>query len=154
MDCRLRSESAARGWRGSCCNGAKCRCQQGRACCASRCPGQCRQVEPVDILKQNQAERSRDQPGNLAPTYRIVVEGRKNYSSLPAREAGILIQPKAQFFGQPRATTAGEAWRQYLNGPLTKIGGWLLLFTLLVLGAIYLFMGQVKLKEKRYGASD
>lgn len=108
-------------------------------------------VEPVDIMKQNQAERSRDQPGNLAPTYRIVVEGRKNYSSLPAREAGILIQPKAQFFGQARATTAGEAWRQYINGPLTKIGAWLLLLTLLVLGATYLFMGQVKLKEKRTG---
>ena len=108
-------------------------------------------VEPLDILKQNQAERSRDQPGNLAPTYRIVVEGRKNYSSLPAPEAGILIQPKAQFFGQSRATTAGEAWRQYRNGPLTKIGGWLLLFTVLVLGATYLFKGQVKLKEKPTG---
>lgn len=109
------------------------------------------QVESADILKQNQAERSRDQPGNLAPTYRIVVKGQKNYSSLPAREAGILIQPKAQFFGQSRATTAGEAWRQYRNGPLTKIGGWLLLFTLLVLGATYLLMGQVKLKEKPTG---
>ena len=108
-------------------------------------------VEPVDILKQNQAERSRDQPGNLAPTYRIVKQGQKNYSSLPAREAGILIQPKAQFLGQARATTAGEAWRQYRNGPLTRIGGWLLLLTVLVLGATYLFRGQIKLKQKRSG---
>jgi formate dehydrogenase subunit gamma len=64
-------------------------------------------VESVDILKQNQAERTRDQPGNAAPTFRIIKEGTKNYSSLPALEAGVLIQPKQQFPLQARATTAG-----------------------------------------------
>ena len=87
-------------------------------------------VESDDILKQNQAQRTAVQPGNAAPTWRIVKEGTHNYSSLPALESGVLIQPKAQFLGQARATTAGEAWRQYRNGPLTTYGGWLLLAAL------------------------
>ncbi|MDB5763183.1 MAG: fdhC [Herminiimonas sp.] len=108
-------------------------------------------VESIDILKQNQAERTRDQPGNLAPTYRIVKEGTKNYSSLPALEAGVLIQPKAQFPGQARATTAGEAWRLYRNGPLTKIGGWLLIAAVLGIAAVFLIFGPSRLKEGRTG---
>jgi len=103
-------------------------------------------VESVDILKQNQAERSRDQPGNLAPTYRIVKEGRRNYSSLPAPEAGVLIQPKARFPGQAHATTAGEAWRNYRNGPLSQIGGWLLVVAVLGVVLTYFIFGTSKLK--------
>lgn len=102
-------------------------------------------VESIDILKQNQAERTRDQPGNAAPTFRIVNDGTKHYSSLPAPEAGVLIQGKAQFPGQARATTAGEAWRQYRNGPLTMIGGALLLITFSVIATFYYFRGQIKL---------
>jgi len=108
-------------------------------------------VESVDILKQDQAERTRDQPGNLAPTYRIIKEGRENYSSLPAREAGVLIQPKARFPGQARATTAGEAWRNYRNGPLTQIGGWLLGAALLAIVIVYLAFGTRKLKGDKSG---
>ncbi|MEC5218062.1 formate dehydrogenase subunit gamma [Actimicrobium sp. GrIS 1.19] len=108
-------------------------------------------VESVDILKQNQAERTRDQPGNAAPTFRIVKEGVKNYSSLPALEAGVLVQPKQQFPGQGRATTAGEAWREYRNGPLTKIGGWLLLIAFGGIAAVYFLLGKVKLKGARSG---
>jgi formate dehydrogenase subunit gamma len=108
-------------------------------------------VESIDILKQNQAERTRDQPGNLAPTYRIIKEGRQNYSSLPAREAGVLIQPKAQFPGQARATTAGEAWRNYRNGPLSQIGGWLLIVAVLAVVAVYFLFGSSKLKGKPTG---
>lgn len=108
-------------------------------------------VESVDILKQNQAERSRDQPGNLAPTYRIVKGGEKNYSSLPALEAGVLIQGKAQFLGQARAVTAGEAWRRYRNGPLTMTGGWLLLIALTAVAAMYFLRGEIKLHAPRTG---
>lgn len=108
-------------------------------------------VESIDILKQNQAERSKSQPGNLAPTYRIVKSGTPNYSSLPALEASILIQPKAQFPGQTRATTAGEAWRQYRNGPLTKIGGWMLIVVVLLIAAMYLIKGPIKLKGRLSG---
>jgi formate dehydrogenase subunit gamma len=110
-------------------------------------------VESDDILKlnQNQAERSRDQPGNLAPVYREVKEGQRHYSSLPAREAGVLIQPKAQFPGQARATTAGQAWREYRNGPLTKFGGWLLIVMLAGIAAMYFLRGPIRLKEPRTG---
>ncbi|NEX63206.1 formate dehydrogenase subunit gamma [Noviherbaspirillum galbum] len=101
-------------------------------------------VESIDILKQNQAERTRDQPGNNAPTWRIVKEGTQNYSSLPYKEAGILIQPKAQFPGQEHATTAGEAWRRYRNGPLITFGGWLLIAALAALLAIYVVKGPAR----------
>ncbi|TFW10231.1 formate dehydrogenase subunit gamma [Oxalobacteraceae bacterium OM1] len=101
-------------------------------------------VESVDILKQNQAERSLVQPGNNAPTWRIVKEGTNNYSSLPAREAGVLIQARTQFPGQDHATTAGEAWRRYRNGPLTNYGGWLLILALAAVAALYFVKGPIK----------
>jgi formate dehydrogenase subunit gamma len=108
-------------------------------------------VESLDILKQNQAERSKVQPGNLAPTWRLIREGGEHYSSLPALESGVLIQPQRQFLGQARATTAGEAWRQYRNGPLTKYGGWLLILAILGVAAMFLILGPIKLKEGRTG---
>jgi formate dehydrogenase subunit gamma len=110
-------------------------------------------VQSVDILNlnQNQAERTRDQPGNLAPTWRIVKEGQKHYSSLPGPEMGVLIQPKARFPGQDRAITAGEAWRQFRNGPLTSIGGWLLIAAVVGMLAVYLIFGSSKLKEPKTG---
>jgi formate dehydrogenase subunit gamma len=110
-------------------------------------------VQSADILNmnQNQAERTRDQPGNLAPTWRMVKEGQKHYSSLPGPEMGVLIQPKAQFPFQDRATTAGEAWRQYRNGPLTSIGGWLLVAAVLGMLAVYLIFGSSKLKGPKTG---
>lgn len=108
-------------------------------------------VESVDILKQNQAERTRDQPGNAAPTWRQITDGQKHYSSLPDPEAGVLIQAKAQFPGQDRATTAGEAWRQYRNGPLMQIGGWLLIVAAVICAGVYFIKGPIKLSEPRTG---
>jgi formate dehydrogenase subunit gamma len=108
-------------------------------------------VESIDILQQNQAQRSRDQPGNAAPVFRTVKEGTKNYSSLPALEAGVLIQPKQRFPLQPRATTAGEAWRNYRDGPLTHLGGWLLLGAAAAIALVYLVVGPTRLKQGRTG---
>jgi formate dehydrogenase subunit gamma len=108
-------------------------------------------VQSIDILKQNQAERSAVQPGNLAPTWRIVKQGTENYSSLPALESSVLIQPKAQFIGQSRATTAGEAWRQYRNGPLTNYGGWLIALVVIGIAVFYVVVGKIKLKNPRSG---
>jgi formate dehydrogenase subunit gamma len=103
-------------------------------------------VESIDILKQNQAERTRDQPGNLSPTWRKIKEGTANYSSLPYKEAGVLIQPKTQFPGQARATTAGEAWREYRNGPLINFGGWLFVAAIAAVLALYFIKGQARNK--------
>ena len=110
-------------------------------------------VDSADIryLQQDQAERSRVQPGNMAPVYRQIKEGTNNYSSLPALESGVLIQPKAQFPGQARATTAGEAWRLYRNGPLTLYGGWLIIVAVIGIAAFYFAFGSIKLKEPRTG---
>ena len=118
---------------------------------AQQAPAVAPNIESVDILNQNQMERTGDQPGNNAPTWRIVKEGQNNYSSLPDPEAGVLIQPKARFPFQSRATTAGEAWRQYRNGPLTQIGGWLLILSIVGIAAMYLFKGKIRLKEHRTG---
>jgi len=108
-------------------------------------------IESDDILKQNQAQRTAVQPGNAAPTWRVIKEGTHNYSSLPALEAGVLIQPKAQFPGQARATTAGEAWRQYRNGPLTTFGGWLLIAVVVALALAYLIGGKIRMKAPLTG---
>lgn len=108
-------------------------------------------VESVDILKQNQAERTATQPGNNAPTWRLVKSGVDNYASLPYREAGVLIQPKAQYPFQQVATTAGEAWRRFRNGPMTIIGGWLILVTIAALAGFYLIKGEIRLKRPRTG---
>jgi len=101
-------------------------------------------VESIDILKQNQAERTRDQPGNNAPVWRQVVSGQPNYSSLPYPESGVLIQPKAQLPGQPVPVTAGEAWRRFRNGPMMSIGGWMILGVIAILAAMYFIKGPLK----------
>ena len=109
------------------------------------------QSDDILYLKQNQVERTQAQPGNLAPVYRQVKEGGEHYSSLPALESGVLIQPKAQFPGQARATTAGEAWRQYRNGPLMTYGGWLIIIAVVGIAAFYFAVGTIKLKNGRTG---
>jgi formate dehydrogenase subunit gamma len=108
-------------------------------------------VESVDILKQNQAERTRDQPGNNAPTWRLIKEGGNHYSSLPGLESGVLIQPKAQFPGQSYPTTAGEAWRNYRNGPLTSLGAGLILAALFAVTVMYFVVGRIRTSEAPTG---
>jgi formate dehydrogenase subunit gamma len=88
--------------------------------------------------QQTNAERGQVQLGNNAPMWRAVGAGAEGYSSLPkseAPEAGVLIQPFAQYPGS-RLTTAGEAWRQVRNNWIIPYGGSLLL---IVLGAVALF---------------
>jgi formate dehydrogenase subunit gamma len=88
---------------------------------------------------QAQQERRDTQPGNNAPVWREVRSGNEGYSSLPAREAGVLVQ------------SAGETWRQIRNGPVTFYGGWLLVIAVLVLAAIYFSLGPVRLHDKPTG---
>lgn len=102
---------------------------------------------------QTNGERAKQQPGNNAPMWRQVGSGVAGYSSLPssqAPEAGVLIQPYAQYPGS-RLTNAGEAWRQARNNILLPYGGALLL---IVLGAIALFhwkVGPIHVKESPTG---
>lgn len=107
------------------------------------------QAEPT--TRDTQQQRQLTQPGNNAPVWREVQSGTPNFTSIPGRETSVLIQPPARFVGQQHRTTAGEAWRQFRNGPLTFYGGWLVVLVLIAIGALYFAKGPVKLHEKLTG---
>jgi len=98
-----------------------------------------------------QQQRALSQPGNNAPVWRDVKSGQQNYTSLPGREMGVLVQQQARFPGQEGMSTAGEAWRKFRNGPITFYGGWLVVLVLAVIAAIYFTLGPIKLHEKPTG---
>jgi formate dehydrogenase subunit gamma len=101
--------------------------------------------------QQSQQQRSVDQPGNNAPVWRDVRSGQPNFTSIPGREAGVLVQQQARFPGQDGMTTAGEAWRKFRNGPITFYGGWLIVFVVLAIAAFYFAKGPLKLHDKLSG---
>ena len=101
--------------------------------------------------EQSQQQRQVTQPGNNAPVWREVQRGDPNYTSLPGREMNVLIQPPARFLGQDVRSTAGEAWRQFRNGPVTFWGGWLVVLVLAAIVAFYFIFGPVKLHGKPTG---
>ncbi|HEX2198142.1 MAG TPA: formate dehydrogenase subunit gamma [Burkholderiales bacterium] len=101
--------------------------------------------------EQAQQQRQLTQPGNNAPVWREVQRGTPNYTSLPGREMEVLIQPPARFLGQDVSVTAGEAWRQFRNGPVTFYGGWLVVGVALIILAFYAWKGSLKLKHPPSG---
>jgi formate dehydrogenase subunit gamma len=101
--------------------------------------------------EQAQQQQQMTQPGNNAPVWREVQRGDPNYTSLPGREMNVLIQPPARFLGQDVRTTAGEAWRNFRNGPVTFWGGWLVVLVLAAIVAFYFVFGPVKLHGKPSG---
>ena len=107
--------------------------------------------DPVKEQQAQQQQRTIDQPGNNAPVWREVRSGQPNYTSIPGREAGVLMQPQARFPGQDGMTTAGEAWRKFRNGPITFYGGWLVVAVIAIIAAIYFVQGPIKLHEKPTG---
>ena len=107
------------------------------------------QSAPGSVKEQQQ--RRLDQPGNNAPLWRDVKSGQPNYTSVPGRETGVLIQPQARFTGQDTVSTAGEAWRKFRNGPIMFYGGWLVVLVCAIIAAIYFTMGPIKLHEKPTG---
>ena len=110
-------------------------------------PAQAPAADPVKAQQQ----RTVDQPGNNAPVWREVRSGQPNYTSIPGREVGVLVQPQARFPGQENMSTAGEAWRKFRNGPVTFYGGWLVVLVGIVIAAIYFAVGPVKLHDKASG---
>jgi len=90
---------------------------------------------------QQQQQRRLDQPGNNAPVWREVrKEGsQENTTSIKGREANVLVQ------------SAGNTWRQIRNGPLTFYGGWLIVAVALIIAAIYLTKGPVRIHDKPTG---
>jgi formate dehydrogenase subunit gamma len=110
-------------------------------------------AQPAPAADESKAQQQRtvDQPGNNAPVWREVKSGQPNYTSIPGREVGVLVQQQARFPGQDNMTTAGEAWRQFRNGPITFYGGWLVVLVGAVIAAIYFAMGPIKLHDKPTG---
>jgi formate dehydrogenase subunit gamma len=106
---------------------------------------------PQQDLSKQQQKRSVDQPGNNSEVWREVKSGQPNYTSIPGREVGVLVQQQARFPGQDGMTTAGEAWRKFRNGPITFYGGWLVVFVIAVIAAIYFTLGPIKLHEPPTG---
>src|SRR3954467_3366177 len=101
--------------------------------------------------EQAQQQRQISQPGNNAPVWREVQRGEPNFTSIPGRETNVLIQPPARFLGQEHRSTAGEAWRQFRNGPMTFYGGWLVVLVLVAILAFYFTFGPVKLHDRPTG---
>ena len=96
-------------------------------------------VAPADPkADESNAQRAKSQPGNNAPFWRAVRESGNvpGSSSLPAAEAGSLIQPFVQYPGS-KVTNAGEAWRQVRNQWIIPYGGSLLLIVLLAIALFY-----------------
>ena len=114
-------------------------------------PTLAQQQAPAQSSVQEQQQRRLDQPGNNAPVWRDVKSGEQNYASIPGREVNVLVQPPARFLGQKSMVTAGEAWRLFRNGPVTFIGGWLVVLVLLIIAAVYFGKGPVKLHDRPSG---
>ena len=106
---------------------------------------------PQQDLAKEQQKRSVNQPGNNSEVWREVRSGQPNYTSDSGREAGVLVQQQARFPGQENMTTAGEAWRQFRNGPIIFYGGWLVVLVMAVIAAIYYAQGPIKLHDKPSG---
>jgi formate dehydrogenase subunit gamma len=86
-----------------------------------------------------QAIRQIEQPLNNAPMWRSVRSGREHTTQVRGREAGVLIQ------------SGGETWRQIRNGPVTLIGGLLLILVPIAIGVFYGWNGPVKLHGQPTG---
>src|SRR3954470_2737637 len=114
-------------------------------------PSLAQQQQPAQSSVQEQQQRRLDQPGNNAPVWRDIKSGEQNYASIPGREVNVLVQPPARFLGQKSMVTAGEAWRQFRNGPVTFIGGWLVVLVAVVILAFYFVFGPVKLHGRPTG---
>ena len=108
-------------------------------------------VRAQDSGAQAQAQRSAEQPGNNAPVWRDVKSGTKNYTTLPQNQGAVLIQSPLRFPGQSAFATAGEAWRNFHNGPLVFYGGWLLIVAAAAILIYYLIKGTMKLKHAPTG---
>ena len=103
-------------------------------------------VEPastVEAVKTGKApvpiQGSTAVPGwNVPPNFPATSE-KPQYASIPGVDTNRLIQHE------------GRQWREFRNGPLTQLGGWLLAIVLVVLAVFFLVKGSIKLKAPPTG---
>ncbi|CAG9177674.1 formate dehydrogenase subunit gamma [Cupriavidus respiraculi] len=98
-------------------------------------------VPQRDIAAEAREQQSRTvtQPGNNAPVWREINSDQRHYSSLPDKEAGVLIQ------------RTGQSWRLFRNGVITVWGGWLLVLVPAAILAFFVWKGTIPLKSPRTG---
>ncbi|WP_423454100.1 formate dehydrogenase subunit gamma [Ottowia sp. VDI28] len=93
---------------------------------------------------ENNAARSKSQPGNNAPFWRGVRHSGEvaGITNVQGTETGTLIQKFEKYPGSDY-TTAGEAWRQVRNRVIIPYGGSLMLIVLVAMGIFYAARGAV-----------
>jgi formate dehydrogenase subunit gamma len=95
-------------------------------------------LPPEDLAKQQQL-RTVEQPYNNAPLWSKVRGAVEGTTTLPAPEAGVLIQD------------GGQTWRALRNGTVSVWGGWALVLAFLGVVAFYAWRGTIPLKEPPTG---
>ena len=95
-------------------------------------------LPPAELAKQQQ-QRAVQQPYNNAPIWQNARGGVAGYTSIPAPEAGVLIQD------------GGQNWRALRNGTFSIIGGWSLVAMMLLIGGFYAWKGTIQLHEAPTG---
>jgi len=71
--------------------------------------------------------------------WRAVRQGNEGYSAVPGAESGVLIN------------NGGQHWRQVREKQLGKVGGWIVLGSLIALLLFFLIRGRIKLDHERSG---
>lgn len=94
---------------------------------------------PREELRQQQQQRTVQQPYNNAPVWKEARGAVSGYTSIPAPEAGVLIQD------------GGQNWRALRNGTFATVGGWALVVMMLVIGGFYAWKGTIQLHEAPTG---
>lgn len=95
-------------------------------------------ASPADLAKQGQ-QRAVTQPYNNTPVWQSARGAVEGYVSIPAPEAGVLIQD------------GGQNWRALRNGWFSVIGGWALVVMMLAIGSFYAWKGTVQLHDSPTG---
>ena len=93
---------------------------------------------PAELAKQEQ-QRAVTQPYNNAPVWKNARGAVEGYASIPAPEAGVLIQD------------GGQNWRALRNGWFSVIAGWALVATMLAIGGFYAWKGTLQLHDAPTG---
>lgn len=94
---------------------------------------------PLSELQTQERARAVQQPYNNAPVWREARGAVEGYASIPAPEAGVLIQ------------TGGQNWRALRNGTVATYGGWALVGMLALVGIFYWRRGTIQMHEAPTG---
>jgi formate dehydrogenase subunit gamma len=96
-------------------------------------------TSPPEELAKQQQQRTIQQPYNNQPVWSNARGAVSGYTSLPAPEAGVLIQD------------GGQNWRALRNGTVSVWGGWAIVAMMLLIGGFYAWKGTIQLHEAPTG---